>query len=194
MKITVTDQSGKQFTIDMDPTDNIFQLKGKVARQAGGGNVHQMKIFFNGKELDNFSNFIQNQIKEGDRLNSQIQAPVNQSPAPVQQHRASDPFAAFGGGNMQQAPMQQVPVPQQQRLNFMSNPVFVQQVSQMRENIINNSTKLSSLLEKDPELAQAFLSEELEDSVQFLGMRVSISYSDTPGKHEEEARRRRTRR
>jgi Ubiquitin family len=171
MKITVSDQTGRQFPIEIDRTDNIFQLKGKVARVSGGGNVHQMKILFNGKELDNFSNFVQNQIDEGATLTVQFPSTGVQNSAPIQQQqRAADPFAAFGGGPRQQQPAR---APQQATgMNFMKNPALVQHVTQLRDSIVNDSGKLSNLLEKDPELAQALLSDSIEDSVQLVGTRV----------------------
>lgn len=178
MKITVSDQAGRQFPIEIDRTDNIFQLKGKVARVAGGGNVHQMKILFNGKELDNFSNFVQNQIDEGATLTVQFPSTGVQNSAPIQQQqRAADPFAAFGGGARPQqparAPQQPTRAPQQTMgMNFMKNPSLVQHVTQLRDSIVNDSGKLSNLLEKDPELAQALLSDSIEDSVQLVGTRV----------------------
>src|SRR5438105_4161452 len=95
MRVQITDQTGKAYTIDIDPTDNIFQLKGKYTRQAGGGNVHKIKVFFNGKELDNFSNLIQNQIKEGDTLTAQAEQAAPPQPKPVPQQNF------FGGGGFQ---------------------------------------------------------------------------------------------
>lgn len=69
MKIKVQDDSGRVYDLNVDPTDNMFQLKAKVSSQMGGGiSVHALKVAFNGKDLEDFSNFIQNQVKEGDTM------------------------------------------------------------------------------------------------------------------------------
>lgn len=167
MKISVKDQSGRVFNIEIDPTDNIFVLKGKVSRVAGGGNVHQTKIFFNGKELDNFSNMIQNEIKEGAQLTVTLPNTAPQQ-APQQTHHQpqQNPFSAFGGFNANAG------AKQMNQPNFMSNPNLVSQAVQLKEAFVNDPAKLNSLLEKDPELAQALLSDSIEEAVQVIGVRV----------------------
>lgn len=68
MKIKIVDQAGNSHEIDIDPTDNIFRLKAKASSKMNGVNVHDLKASFNGKDLEDFSNLIQNQIKEGDTV------------------------------------------------------------------------------------------------------------------------------
>lgn len=159
MKIQVADAAGKVYNLEIDPTDTIFMLKGKVSRQAGNPSVHGIKIFWQGKELDHFSNFIQNQIQEGSILQCQLPAAAPQ-PQPV----AS---ANFFGGN--QRPMVQ---PQLTPQNFANDPNLMQQALQLKEQFVNDSNRLNQLLEQDPELAQALLSDNIQDAMIIIGTRV----------------------
>lgn len=164
MKLQVADQSGKVYSIDIDPTDNILFLKGKVGRQAGVSKVQEIKILFNGKELDNFSNLIQNQIKEGSVLNAQLPQAVPQ-PQPINQQN-------FFGGRAPAGPTgQMAPGPQ----NYANDPGLMQKAMELREYFINDTARLNQLLEQDPELAQALLSDNIQDSMIIIGQRVAFN-------------------
>lgn len=156
MKIKVADQSGQVYPIDIDPTDNIFQLKAKVSRNMPGTHVHSLKISFNGKDLEDFSNLIQNQVKEGDTLNVRgnvAAAPVQQP----QQQAQQNPFAAFGGGARAQGPAHS---------NVQAQALG--EAQKLRQHYEQNPGELHMLLERDQELAQSILSDDINDTVNMI--------------------------
>lgn len=153
MKIKVVDQTGKTYEIDIDPTDNIFQLKAKVSSKMGGVSVHSLKASFNGKELEDFSNLIQNQIKEGDTVYIKGANP----PPQAQPQQQQNPFAAFGGNAGFQAPAHS---------NVQAQALG--EAQKLRDHYAANTSELNMLLERDPELAQAILSDDVNDTVNMI--------------------------
>lgn len=149
MKIKVQDDSGRVYDLNVDPTDNMFQLKAKVSSQMGGGiSVHALKVAFNGKDLEDFSNFIQNQVKEGDTMQVKGGRPAQQ------------PAQNIGG----QRPANN------NHSNFQAQALG--EAQQLRKHYETNTSELNMLLEGDPELAQAILSDDVQDTVNMVVARV----------------------
>lgn len=164
MKIKVTDEANQTYEFDIDKTDNFFMLKSKLAVKMGGVGVNSLKLYFNGQELQDFNNFVQSKVEEG----STLQVKGGAKPARPQQQAQSqgaNPFAAFnqnpalGGGGQNNAYLR---------------TAAVQEANKLRAHFAANSSELNMLLEQDPELAQAILSDDPNATVEFLLERVDF--------------------
>lgn len=158
MKLTFTDQTGKSEVIEVDPVDTIFSIRPKIGSKFKVTHYSGIKLSFNGKELDPSTNFIQNQIKEGAVINIQTPAP------------AQPPQGAFGGHQAggQMAPQQNM-MAQQQRAAMMEQ--LRAEALKLRDHFQKNAFELENLLEKDPEFAQAILSDNIQDTMNMLAFR-----------------------
>lgn len=147
MKINLTDESGRSYTIEIDPTDTVMLLKAKTASLMHS-NSNAIKLFFKGTELPNFNNLIQSQVKEGDQVH------------------------IIGGlAQMQQAPQQPRHQQVQPHNNYQEMQIkqaLMNEALQLRAFYSNSTSELNMLLERDPLLAQAILSDDINDTVHII--------------------------
>lgn len=177
MRIVVTDQSnGTNHIFDIDPTDTINQLKAKLSSKTGYL-INSFKIHFKGVALDDFSNFRQNQINENDTVTcvggTKKPQPNQQQPAYGQPAHAN-PFGSFP------------PNQNQQRAAQMGK--YQQEAVELRKYYETRSSDLNMLLERDPELAQAILSDDIQDTVDMIAHRHQQQYQAKLKKIQEDQR------
>lgn len=171
--IRVQDPSGRVHQLSIDRTDTVMQLKVKVAGMIGQ-NHKNIKLLFNGTELGDFQNFVQAGVKEGDLLI--INSPQTQAQQPV-----ANPFAAFGAGFG-------APQMAHQRRATSEYAKLRAQAESLRNEYLNNPNQLASLLNRDPELAQAVCSDSIEDTIHFIATRIAAG-RERKRQEQEEIRR-----
>jgi DNA damage-inducible protein 1 len=165
--IRVREASGVEHHVAIDRTDTVMQLKVKIAGKVSQ-NHKNIKLLFNGTELGDFQNFVQAGIKEGDVVN--LVLPHANLASQTHGGGVSNPFAAFGamgGQQMMQQSHQNRQAGEYARLRS--------QAEALRNEYLNDSNKLAGLLNNDPELAQAICSDSIEDTVNFIAIRVAGS-------------------
>ena len=154
IQITLVTPNGDITNLTFDKTNTIGQLYANVARKLNLRN-NSFIIIFNTNPLKNqFQNLVQAGIKNGDII--QIQALGGGQP---QQNQQQPNFAAaFNSG-----------AGRNNGGGVNNNALRLRQEAEgLRTRYLNNQSELNMLLERDPEMAQAILSDDIQDTMNFI--------------------------
>lgn len=161
IRLVVLDQAtGANHNFDIDATDTIRQLKVKVANRTGLG-VANVTLKYKGKDLDDYTNFRQNAINNGDQLTL-----IKTGAQPP--NRPQQP-AGMGSQQMPQYGFN--PMQNQQTLEAAFRVRYQQEAVKLRSHYASNPSELNMLLERDPVLAESILSDDINVTIEMVAQR-----------------------
>lgn len=142
--LTIVDLQGNVKQLSFDPTNNLVQLRASISATFKIQH-NTFDVVFNGKVLtDDFLNLIQLKIGSGDLLS--LSPRMGSQTHPVQPQRQSN----FGSDMVNQ------------------QAYLMQEAQALRNKFLSNEAELNMLLERDPQMAEAILSEDIQETVAFI--------------------------